>query len=422
MTNIIALILAGGQGKRMDILCQSRPKPVLPFAGSLHVIDFSLSNCVNSEVRNIAVLIDYRRFQMNEYLANWRTVNNRHATVDILEPQNGSYQGTADAIYQNIGYLRKSDAELVLILAGDHIYQMDYRKMIASHCQSGADLTVGITMVPIEQAGRFGTVELGTDSRITHFVEKSSKSLSNLASMGIYLFNKDVLIKRLMQDAARTDSSHDFGYAVIPNMVRHDKVFAHRFDGYWQDIGCKDAYFKANLSLVSRKPCLSFDNEWRAFTTDASLSSIQKFTRGDIHSSLISPRCVIRGQVINSVLSTGVRIEEHATVRNSILMPGVSIGYHSVVDHCILDEGANIARYCTLGFGDGLSTGEEHVTVVGRGAMVPPHTAIGRSCVIMPFVRPVDFQNKVILSDTTVFPTVDIEDSQNMKPLMVGSR
>ena len=244
-----ALILAGGRGSRMDLFCHLRPKPILPFAGRLHVIDFTLSNCIHSSFVNIAAVVDYQRAYMSEYLQEWAAVNAGSARVSILQPSDGSYGGTADAVYQNLSWLKDEAGDRILVLAGDHVYKMDYRKMLAFHDHVRADATIGVIRIPVDEAHRFGTVAIDSENRVRGFVEKSRAPLSSLASMGIYVFNKDVLCKRLSEDAGKKDSPHDFGYAILPEMVKYDRVFAYEFSGYWQDIGTIDAYYHANMEL-----------------------------------------------------------------------------------------------------------------------------------------------------------------------------
>jgi glucose-1-phosphate adenylyltransferase len=404
MTRTLAIILAGGKGKRMDILCHVRPKPALSFAGGFRVIDFSLSNCVHSGIKRIAVLTDYQRSHMADYLNRWKVTNGNFTSFDILEPQKGSYKGTADAVYQNLDYLRQCGADTVLMLAGDHVYKMDYRKMLTFHQQMKADVSVGVVRVPIEETHRFGTVQVGPDYRITEFVEKSRNSPSDLASMGIYVFNKQVLIDRLMEDAADPNSPHDFGYAVLPEVVRLDRVFAHRFEGYWQDIGTKNAYYAANMELIGAQPSFSLNSQWNILSEKQDLVSVMKPNLGIIQNSLISPGCVIKGRVENSILSPGVRVDEQAVVRDSILMSGVSIGYYSVVDRCILDEGVSIGRYCYIGFGTSLFAEARDITVIGRGATIPNHTAVGRNCTVRPYVQPSDFRCSTLTPGSTLSP------------------
>ena len=404
MPKEIAMILAGGRGERMGFLSQERPKPALPFAGRFHVIDFSLSNCANSRIDNIAVLVDYQRFQMSDYLRHWNLTNTDVMKLDILDPEVGSYQGTADAIYQNLGYFQSGGTDRVLVLAGDQVYKMDYRKMLAFHDQVKADVTVGVVRVPIKQAYRFGTVNVDSKGRVTDFIEKSPMPGVNLASMGIYVFNKDVLTMRLIEDAALANSPHDFGYAVIPRMVNKDKVYAFEFDGYWQDIGTIEAYYWANMEFIRGNPFISLDGTWPVLTADPNSSLPSVSRQGSIHNSLISPNCVVKGHVENSILSPGVQIDDEAEVKNSLVMGNVHIGYHSVVNRCVLDEGVNVGQFCYVGFRNNPISGNEGITVVGKDVIVPQHTAIGHNCKILPRVQPTDFLSAVVTSDSVVAP------------------
>jgi glucose-1-phosphate adenylyltransferase len=399
MGKTVALILAGGRGKRMDVLCHVRPKPTLPFAGRFKVIDFTLSNCVYSGIDDLAILTDYQRSYMAKYLAQWGLAN-AVRTSHILEPKTGSYKGTADAVYQNLPYLNKFNTENVLILAGDHIYKMDYREMLAFHEKTKAAVTVGVIRVPIEEAHRFGTVYLGNGGEILEFVEKSRNPRSNLASMGIYVFNRDVLSQRLKEDAIRPDSPHDFGYTILPGMVGRDKVYAYEFTGYWQDIGTPQAYYTANMELICAQPSFSLNGTRTVLTQRLNLPPPNISQQGKVVNSLLSPGCVIKGRVENSILSPGVRVDEQAEVRNSVLMPNVFVGYHSIVDTCIIDEGVNIGKLCYIGFGKSLLPGDFDITVLGKGVIVPSHTAIGRNCRVLPNVDASSFRGNLIASDS----------------------
>lgn len=401
---VIAIILAGGRGKRMDILCQRRPKPALPFAGRFRVIDFSLSNCIHSQLNNIAVLTDYQRSSMANYLRRWYILNGNDQSLYILAPKSGSYHGTADAVYQNIEYLNRYNDDTVLILAGDHVYKMDYRQMLSFHERSHADVTIGVVSVPIEQARRFGIITADNDGRITDFVEKPRLPQSNLVSMGIYIFNKKVLCEYLTEDAAIKDSPHDFGYAIIPKIVKNKRAFAFKYDGYWQDIGTKETYYSANMELTRQWPSFTLDSTWPVLSQDNNLPSTRESRQGVIKDSLVSPGCVIKGYVENSVLSPGVVVEEEAVVTKSVLMENVTVGYHSIVDCCILDEGVNIDKYSYIGFGSSLISGDWNVTILGKEVNIPPYTAIGRNCKVLPFVKPADFTAKTISSDSVIAP------------------
>ena len=384
MTKILAMVLAGGRGKRMDILCHVRPKPAISFAGGFRVIDFSLSNCIHSGIKDITVLTDYQRLKMAEYLNRWRLVNAGSLNFGIFEPRKGSYKGTADAVYQNLDYLRNSDAELVLVLAGDHIYKMDYREMVAFHERVKAGVTVGVVTVPIEQTYRFGTVRLSSDSQVTDFVEKSRNSPSNLASMGIYVFEKKILMERLIEDANHSDSPHDFGYAILPSMLGKDKVNAYEFSGYWQDIGTPQTYYAANMDLICAQPRFSLNGTQPVLTQRLNLPPPNISREAKVVNSLVSPGCVIKGYVENSILSPGVWVDAQAEVWNSVLMPNTFIGYHSVVDTCIIDEGVNIGKLCYIGFGKSPLSGDRDITVLEKGVTVPSHTVIGRDSRVLP--------------------------------------
>lgn len=382
----MAMVLAGGRGKRMDIFCQQRPKPILPFAGNFHVIDFTLSNCINSQIGDIAVLVDYQRSAMTEYLRQWTSINEPN-NLSILQPKIGSFSGTADAVYQNLDFLKRQGNDRVLILAGDHIYKMDYRKMLSFHEEMNADATVAVIRVPLEQAHRFGTVSVGPEGQIREFVEKSPNPRSNLASMGIYVFNSDFLSKCLAEDAGEPNSPHDFGYAILPRIVKRDRIFAYEFKGYWQDIGTVEAYYEANLQLLDAKPYFNIDNNWPVLTGSRRLPVSPQYDSEKIVNSLISPGCIIKGYVENSILSTSVRVEDGAEVINSVIMANTSIGYHSIVDRCILDEGVDIGKFCYVGFGTDTQAGMHGITMVGESVNVPHQTVIGCKSKILPGLR-----------------------------------
>ena len=402
MTRTLALILAGGRGKRMDILCSHRPKPALPFAGNFRVIDFSLSNCIHSGIIDIGVLVDYQRRAMADYLGEWRSLNGEATRLSVLPPNLGSYRGTADAVYQIQDYLESHEADTVLVLAGDHVYKMDYRRMIAFHDMLNADMTVGVVRVPAAETHRFGTVSVDAESRIREFIEKTSRPNGTLASMGIYVFKKDLLMRRLSEDAVEAGSPHDFGYAVLPRMVRQDRVYAYEFKGYWQDIGTMDAYYEANMELLQERPGYSLNSDWPIFCESPVLPEHVKSGDGRISNSLVSPGCIIKGTVENSVLSPGVRVEEQAVVKNSIIMPRVTIGYHSVVDRCILEEGVRVGRYCYIGFGAGTRSGGRGISVLGADLVIPDRTAIGHTCKVSNDAERSALEAGIIPSGTTL--------------------
>lgn len=412
-----AMILAGGWGQRMGILCKHKAKVILPFAGDVRVIDFTLSNCVYSGLRDIAIVTDCQRSAMAIYLRQWLSMHASSANISALEPKGNSYLGTADAIYQNLDYLQNHLSDLVLILAGDHIYKMDYGQMLAFHRNAAADVTVAVATVPIGQAHRFGIVTTDANGRIVDFVEKPELPGSNLVSMGIYVFNKMVLRDRLLEDAGRPNSPHDFGHAILPDMVKRDRVLAYEFDGYWRDIGNPLAYYEANMDLLAPQLSFSLDGTRPVLTTSSDLPE-RNSQQGHIQNSLISPGCTIKGRVIDSILSPGVWVEEKAEIRNSIVMANSFIGYHSVVDRCILDEGVNVGKFCYLGFEGSADPEGEILTLVGEGATIPPLTAICRNSKILPHVSPDDFTGKVIASNSVISP----KDTRALQTLGGGIR
>lgn len=428
MESVLAMILAGGQGKRMGILCRNRAKPSLPFAGNTRVIDFTLSNCIYSKLSEIAILTDYQRSNIATYLQSWFLMNGNSGKITVLEPRDGSYLGTADVVYQNLEYVQAHGDDLVLILAGDHIYKMEYQKMLAFHRQTRADATVAVIPIPLEQANRFGIVATDSDERILDFEEKPELPQGNLASMGIYVFNKQLLIERLIEDAEIHNSPHDFGHSILPSMLNRDKLFAYRFASYWRDIGNPQAYYEANMELLMPKPSFSLDGTRPVLSVFNHLPQPRRSQHGSIENSLISPGCVIKGRVENSILSPGVWVEEKAEVRNSIVMANSFIGYHSVVDHCILDEGVNVGKFCYLGFEGEMAVNgctaipdTGRLTVLGEGATVPPLTAICRNCKILPNVRPDDFTGKVVSPNSVISPRHETDQLQtNMKGVLAN--
>lgn len=380
MTKMLALILAGGLGQRMGILCYPRPKPVLPFAGGFRVIDFSLSNCIHSGISNIAVLVDHQRKHMSNYIREWGQINAYSGNLHILEPKAGSYKGTADAIYQNIDSLEKHSPETVLVLAGDHVYRMDYREMLAFHERAGADLTIGVVSVPMKQVHRFGIVTVNSQDRIIDFIEKPQIAASNLASMGIYIFNRQVLIESLTEDSKEHSSSHDFGRIIIPRMVNRHKVFAYKFKGYWQDIGTIEAYYGANMELIRKLPSLSLNGNWPVLTNAYNVLPPKIIHHDNARNSLIGDGCVIDGEVENSILFPAVTVRKQATIRNSIVMSNTVVGRYSTVDHSILDENVYIGEFSYIGFGDISIEKEKGITVLGKGVTIPDYSAVCRNC------------------------------------------
>ncbi|MBI2934880.1 MAG: NTP transferase domain-containing protein [Chloroflexi bacterium] len=388
MNNVVAMVLAGGQGKRMDILCEVRPKPALPFAGRMRVIDFTLSNCIHSQIGNIAVLTDYQREYLGEYLMQWRRSNPGVCGFDTLEPPLGSYRGTADAVYQNIDYLDRLDPEGVMVLAGDHVYAMDYRRMMAFHRETGADVTVGVMRVPLAEANRFGIVTPDAQGRIVDFAEKPAIPASNLASMGIYIFKTRVLLDYLEKDYRDEASRHDFGYSIIPWMIQRQRAFAYPFDGYWRDIGTVETYFDTHMELICHLPPFTLNDNWPVLTRDREVQPPRISETGVVKHSLVGPGCLIDGLVENSVLSPGVVVGPGAVVRNSVVMERSVVGKGSLVDRCILDEGVRVGNCCYVGRGTNSIQMGWGITLVGKSATVPSWTDVGRNLKVLPEVDP----------------------------------
>lgn len=369
MREVLTFIMAGGKGERLNPLTRDRAKPAVPFGGIYRIIDFTLSNCVNSGLRRIYVLIQYKSFSLQKHLlAGWDVVSTQLGEfIDVIPAQQriGSdwYKGTADAIYQNLYAIHDHDPSLILILAGDHVYKMDYRKMIRFHTEQNADMTVACIPMPVESSMNLGVIEVDAQSRVLGFQEKprDPKTIPNdptriSASMGIYLFNKDVLLKELELDASAMMSDHDFGKNVIPQMLKNKRrVFVYNFVDdnsnpmYWRDIGTRDAYYQANMDLVSDQPAFNlYDRQWPVRTYHEQYPPIKvgntsgdggRTIAGVIVNSLISGGCIIRGaEVLQSVLSSNVKIESQASVVNSVLMEGVVVGERAKIQNAIIDK------------------------------------------------------------------------------------
>ena len=397
MRSVVAMILAGGQGERLSVLSRERAKPAVPFAGKYRIIDFTLSNCVNSGVYDVAVLTQYRPHSLNDHIGIGRPwdLDRSYRGVRLLQPFLGGaesdwYRGTADAVNQNLEFVTTRHDETMLILSGDHIYRMDYRRMLEFHERTEADATVAVMEVPLDEAHRFGTLITDGEGRVTEFDEKPAHPRSNLISMGIYAFNKDTLRARLAEDAATKDSSHDFGKDIIPAMVRQDRVFAYSFSGYWRDVGTIDSFWDANMELLEDPPAIDlYDPEWVLHTRSEERPPARILSDARVSRSLISHGCTLYGAVEHSVLSPGVHVGKGAVVRNSILMTDTFIGAGAIVDRCILDKEVRVEPGAIVGHGD--VTGPNRlqpqrltsgITIVGKRAQVPTGMRIGRNCMI----------------------------------------
>jgi len=380
--DVLTLILAGGKGTRLDPLTRDRAKPAVPFGGLYRIVDFTLSNCVNSNLRRILVLTQYKARSLDRHIAaGWGFFSRElDEYVEVLPPQQRIdehwYKGTADAIYQNIYSIEKADPRYVLILAGDHIYKMDYGDMIRAHLDHGADLTIGCISVPLREATSFGILQIDAQDRVRGFQEKPRDATPMpddpqhcLASMGIYVFTARPMYELLCQDATHPNSDHDFGKNIIPGIMESHKVYAYRFQDknrkavpYWRDVGTLDAYYQANMDLVEIDPVLNlYDREWPIRTNQPQLPP-PKFVfsdegvrgqvrRGEAHDSMVCQGCILSGgHVRRSILAPNVRVNSYALVENSILFDGVDVGRHCRIRRAIVDKDVRIPPNTTIGY------------------------------------------------------------------------
>ena len=392
-TECIAMLLAGGQGSRLGILTKHIAKPAVPYGGKYRIIDFPLSNCVNSGIYTVGVLTQYQPLELNDYIGNGQPwdLDRENGGVHILSPYQqiegtAWYKNTANAIYQNINFIDRYNPKYVAILSGDHIYKMDYSKMLAYHKAKNADCTIAMLEVPWEEAPRFGLMLVDDDNAIKEFEEKPKNPRSNKASMGVYMFTWEKLRSYLLADEADPQSSNDFGHDLIPAMHRAgERMFAYPFDGYWKDVGTIDSLWEANLDLLDPKVDLDLtDSNWKIYSRNPLAPPHYISADAVVQNSLIGGGCEIEGTVDFSVLFSGVTVEKGATVRDSILMPGTVVRSGAVVQYAIVAENAVIEAGATVGerpeamqnLDDwGVAVVGENITV-GSGAVVPPKAMI----------------------------------------------
>lgn len=406
-----AFILAGGMGSRLCLLSERRAKPAVPFGGKYRIIDFTVSNCVNSGVHDIGVLTQYRPTSLHEHIGTGRPwdLDRSRGGIQILQPSLGTlqsdwYQGTADAIFRNLVHLRRRRIEDVLVLSGDHVYKMDYNILYAIHAASGAAATVAVTEVPVETVSSFGILEVDASGRVTGFQEKPRSSDSRLASMGVYLFDRDSLIRWLAEDAELASSRHDFGKDVLPRLVaRGERVYAYHFQDYWQDVGTLDSYYQSNLAFLTDPAPLHLDDpDWVIHTQSADRPPVRFEHGARVERSLIANGCVVQGRVERSVLFPGVTVSRDAVVRDSIVMQDTFVGRGAVVDRAILDKDVGVGQGAQVGTGDAVVPNRacpEHLSsglvVVGKGAQLPPGLPVGRNARIGAFVVAESFTDAV---------------------------
>ena len=369
--NMLAMILAGGRGTRLHDLTKKVAKPAVSYGGKYRIIDFPLSNCANSGIDIVGVLTQYESVLLNSYAAAGRRwgLDAKDSGVYVLPPREKAdanldvYRGTADAISQNIDFVDMFAPEYVLILSGDHIYKMNYDNMLDYHKETGADATIAVIEVPMKEASRFGIMNTDDEGRIVEFEEKPENPKSNLASMGIYIFNWKLLRKILLADMKNQDSNHDFGKDIIPTMLNDGrKLYAYKFKGYWKDVGTIDSLWEANMDLINSKNELDLnDDSWKIYTEDTTVLPQYVGPTAEIERAFINQGCVINGKVKNSVLFTGARVGEGAQIIDSVLMPGVEVEEGAVVTRALVADGVKIGKNAVVGSAD-----SEHIELVSK--------------------------------------------------------
>ena len=382
----IAMLLAGGHGSRLKVLTENTAKPAVPFGGKYRIIDFPLSNCVNSGIDTVGILTQYQPLELNEYIGNGQPwgLNKSHCCAQVLPPYARSkksewYKGTANAIYQNIPFIERFDPDNVLILSGDHIYRMNYAAMLAAHEKTGADCTIAVRTVPMEEASRFGIMNTNPDGSIYEFEEKPAHPKSNNASMGIYIFRWSVLKKFLVADEEDPKSENDFGKNVIPALLNSGyKLWAYAFEGYWKDVGTLGSLWDANMDLLDPKDPLDMRNPHsKIYARNYASPSTMIAPSSKVSNSFITEGCRIKGTVENSVIYTGCEVEEGAVVSGTVLMPNTIVRKGSTVSYAIVGEQCVIEENVTIGARPEDCLGEDWgISVVGHKKTIPSGTVI----------------------------------------------
>ena len=377
------MLLAGGQGSRLYALTEKTAKPAVPFGGKYRIIDFPMSNCINSGIDTVGVLTQYQPLVLNEYIGNGQPwdLDRMNGGVMVLPPYQGKkgadwYKGTANAIYQNLNFIKRYDPDYVIILSGDHIYKMDYNAMLENHKTTGADCTIAVLEVPLSEASRFGIMVTNKAGKITQFQEKPKVPISTKASMGIYIFNRKVLEKYLIDDENTPGSSNDFGKNIIPNMLNDGmQLYAYPFEGYWKDVGTIDSLWEANMDLLGDKPNFNIhDKQWRIFSRNYAAPPHFIGENAIVSNSIVTEGCDIEGTVQNCVLSNGVIVEKGAVVIDSVIMSGTVIKAGAQVKYSIIDSNSIISENAVVGQDKSEAAG---ITVIGsellvkEGAVIP---------------------------------------------------
>ncbi len=382
----IAMLLAGGQGSRLKVLTENTAKPAVPFGGKYRIIDFPLSNCVNSGIDTVGILTQYQPLELNEYIGNGQPwgLNKSQSRAQVLPPyerhdkKSGWYKGTANAIYQNIAFIERYDPEYVVVLSGDHIYKMDYADMVAFHEKNGAACTIAVRNVPLEEASRFGILNTNPDGSIYEFEEKPKKPKSTNASMGIYVFNWQILRQFLIEDEEDETSSNDFGKNIIPNLLNAGhKLMAYTFDGYWKDVGTIDSLWEANMDLLGKDPAFDIrgDEKSKICARNDALPSSYIDAEAKVANSFIAEGSEIYGAVRGSIISTGCVVGKGALVENSVVMPGAVIEPNAIVRHAILGENSRVCQGAVVGGAFGPKD-KKKISVTGKDTTVAENTVL----------------------------------------------
>ena len=418
---MIAMLLAGGQGSRLGVLTRKVAKPAVAYGGRYRIIDFPLSNCINSGVDTVGVLTQYQPLRLNQHIGigiPW-DLDKKNGGVTILAPHvkvgdSGEwFNGTANAIYQNIDFIDSNDPEYVVILSGDHIYKMDYSEMLRHHKEKGSEATIAVMEVPMDEASRFGIMNTEEGDKIYEFEEKPANPKSNLASMGIYIFTWDRLREALIEDNSIHPDS-DFGKHIIPKMLEEGQpMYAWRFEGYWKDVGTIQSYWESNMDLIRALPEFDlYEDYWKIYTN--SDHQPPQYTAADakVEESLLSDGCEVYGEVYRSILGPGVVVEKGAVVKDSIIMAGTVIGEGCLIDKCIMDEKCKVGKNVQMGVGEDVpnelkpaiyNTG---ITVLGMNSIVPDGVVMGKNCVISGATVAADYPDGKLASGKSVIREV----------------
>ncbi len=414
---IVALLLAGGQGSRLGVLTKNIAKPAVLYGGKYRIIDFTLSNCINSGIDTVGVLTQYQPLKLNSHIGIGKPwdLDRVNGGITILAPymktEKGEwYSGTADAVYQNIHYVDEMSPKYVIILSGDHIYKMNYAEMLDYHKQNNADATISVIDVPYEEASRYGIMNTKDDGTIYEFEEKPANPKSTLASMGIYIFNWDILREYLMNDHLKSPSDHDFGKNIIPTLLANGKkMMAYRFVGYWRDVGTLQSYWESTMNLTERIPDFNmFDPYWKIFTPNPVYPAHFIGDTGRVEKSVVAEGCMVYGTVRNSVIFPGVIINAGTVIEDSIVMSDALIGSNTEIYCSIIGESSVIGNNVKCGVGEFAENTynpkvyDTKITVIGSNTVIPNNTVLGKNVVIDNFITPHDFDSNNIPSGGSI--------------------